>query len=148
MRRLEGTVWYPGASALGPYPLIVFSHGFSASKTTGAYLAEHLTSLGYVVVAVNYPLTNWNAPGGPVAVDVANQPADVSFLIDTLNAQGTTAGHVLQGMIDASRIGVAGISLGGLTTELVSFHPTMGDPRIGAAVSISGLTAMFTKTHF
>ena len=148
VRRMEGTVWHPATNAHGPYPLIVFSHGFSTTIAAGAYLAEHLASFGYVVVAVNYPLTNWNAPGGPNAKDVVNQPADVSFLIDTLIAQGATQGHVLQDMVDGSRIGVVGTSLGGLTTELVTFHPTMRDPRIGAAISIAGLTAMFSKTFF
>jgi predicted dienelactone hydrolase len=83
VRRMEGTVWHPANNAHGPYPLIVYSHGFSASTAAGAYLAEHLASFGNVVVAVNYPLTNWNAPGGPNVKDVVNQPADVSFLIDT-----------------------------------------------------------------
>ncbi len=44
-----------------------------------------------------------------------NQPADVSFLIDTLLAQSTTPGHRLEGMVDKTRIGVTGISLGGMT---------------------------------
>ena len=57
----------------------------------GAYLAEQLASLGYVVVAVDYPLTNGLAPGGPDVKDVVNQLADVSFLIDT--PAGTQCRH-------------------------------------------------------
>ena len=147
-RRLEGTVWYPASDTQGPYPLIVYSHGFSSNKDGGAYLAKHLASLGYVVVAVNYPLTFWGAPGGPNVKDVVNQPADVSFLIDTLLAQSKISRHVLEGMVDGSRIGVTGISLGGLTTELVTYHPDMRDPRIGAALSIAGPTALFAPVFF
>ena len=148
VRRLAGTVWSPASASEGPYPLIIYSHGFYSTRRGGAYLAEQLASLGYVVVAVDYPLTNYSAPGGPNVKDVVNQPGDVSFLIDTLVAQSNTPGHTMEGMVDASRIGVTGLSLGGLTTELVAFHPTMRDPRIGAALSIAGPTTLFTKDFF
>ncbi|MEH6568118.1 MAG: hypothetical protein V7709_03515 [Halioglobus sp.] len=147
-RRMEGMVWHPVSNADGPYPLVVYSHGFTSNRDGGAYLARQLASIGYVVVAVDYPLTNFGAPGGPNAIDVVNQPADVSFLIDTLLEHSATTGHELEGMVDGSRIGVTGISLGGMTTALVSFHPKMRDPRIGAALSIAGPTAVFTPTFF
>ncbi|NND67453.1 MAG: hypothetical protein HKN19_07700 [Halioglobus sp.] len=147
-RRLEGQVWHPADNAGGPYPLIVYSHGFTSTWEGGAYLAQHMASLGYVVVAVNYPLTNFMAPGGPNVMDVVNQPADISFMIDRLIADSATAGHALEGMVDQSRIGLTGISLGGMTTTLASFHPEMRDERIGAALSIAGPTAMFTKKFF
>ena len=147
-RTLEGLVWHPASNAKGPYPLIVYIHGFSSNRKDGAYLAEQLASLGYVVVSVNYPLTHFMAPGGPNVRDVVNQPADVSFLIDSLLAQSATPGHKLTGMVDESRIGVTGISLGGLTTTLVAYHPDMRDTRIGAALSIAGPTALFTDTFF
>lgn len=148
VRRLAGKVWYPGSSSQAPYPLIVYSHGFTSNRDGGGYLAEHLASLGYVVVAVDYPLTNYAAPGGPNVKDVVNQPADVSFLIDSLVQQSMTPGHALEGLVDESRVGVTGISLGGMTTALVSFHPQMRDPRIGAALSIAGPTAVFRESFF
>ncbi len=148
VRRLVGKVWHPASNAQGPYPLVVYSHGFSSTRDGGTYLAEQLASLGYVVVAVDYPLTNFAAPGGPNVKDVVNQPADVSFLIDSLVAQGKTPGHQLEGMVDESRVGVTGLSLGGMTTALVSFHPEMRDPRIGAALSIAGPTAVFKDSFF
>jgi dienelactone hydrolase len=147
-RTLKGRVWYPSNNIAGPYPLVVYSHGFSSFHENGRYIAEHLASLGYVVVAVDYPLTHLRAPGGPLVKDVLNQPADVSFLIDTLIDQSNTAGHVLEGMVDPSRIGVTGVSLGGMTATLVAFHPEMRDPRIRAALSIAGPTSLFTATFF
>ncbi|MEP5568322.1 MAG: hypothetical protein ABJN62_10845 [Halioglobus sp.] len=147
-RRLEGLIWHPESNAQGPFPLIVYSHGFSSTRDGGAYLAEQLASMGYVVVAVNYPLTYFEAPGGPNPRDVVNQPADISFLIDSLLQQSETSGDPLEGMIDETRIGATGISLGGMTTALVSFHPEMRDPRIRAALSIAGPTAVFKKSFF
>lgn len=147
-RRLAGMLWYPADDSAAPYPLVVYSHGFTSTIEDGAYLARHLASLGYVVVAVNYPLTHFGAPGGPNALDVVNQPADISFMIDRLLEDSTTAGHVLEGKVDPNRIGATGISLGGMTTTLVSFHPTMRDDRISAALSIAGPTAIFTERFF
>jgi hypothetical protein len=79
---------------------------------------------------------------------VVNQPADVSFLIDSVLAQSATAGHMLAGMIDDSRIGVTGISMGGMTSTLVAYHDSMMDERVNAVLSIAGPTSSFTDTFF
>jgi dienelactone hydrolase len=147
-RELQATIWHPADNTEGPYPLIVYSHGFSSMRTGGAYLAEYLASHGYVVVAANFPLTNMNAPDRPYVRDVTNQPGDVSFLIDSMLEQSSDSEQLLHGMVDAQRIGVTGLSLGGMTSTLVAFHPTMGDPRVKAALSIAGPTAQFTELFF
>jgi len=147
-RELVSRVWYPSENAQAPYPLVVYSHGFSSERNGGAYLAQQLASEGYVVIAADYPLTHRNAPGGPYVVDVVNQPGDVSFLIDSMLAHNRDSNHPLAGMIDPERIGVAGISLGGLTSTLAAFHPQIGDPRIKAALSIAGPTEPFTEVFF
>lgn len=147
-RRLETTLWYPADAAAGPYPLIIYSHGFSSSRVGGAYIAEHLASHGYVVAAADYPLTNMYAPDRPYVKDVVNQPGDVSFMIDRLLSQSADPDHRLFGLIDIDRIGVTGISLGGMTSTLVAFHPTLGDGRVSAALSIAGPTAQFKQRFF
>lgn len=147
-RQLQTTVWYPQEREYSPYPLLVYSHGFSSSRREAEYLARHLASHGYVVVAADYPLTNMRAPGGPQVKDVVNQPADVSFLIDSLLQLSTDAGHGLHGQIDPERIGALGLSLGGLTTTLAAFHPELRDERIRAAISIAGPTFVFTPAFY
>ena len=147
-RTLPGSVWYPLEAEAGPRPLLVFSHGFTSFRRNGRYLGEHLASHGFVVAAVDYPLTNWAAPGGALVEDVVNQPGDISFVIDTLAGHSRVAGHALSGKVDANRIGVFGISLGGLTSTLAAFHPDLRDERIGAALSIAGPTNLFTPRFF
>jgi len=77
-----------------------------------------------------------------------NQPGDVSFLVDTLLSYSRVSGHALSGKLDPGRIGAFGISLGGLTSTLVGFHPQWRDPRVAAVLSIAGPTSFFTSAFF
>lgn len=147
-RTLVSTIWYPDQEVEGGFPLIVYSHGFSANRNNGEYLAIHLASKGYVVIAADFPLTSASVPGGPMLNDVVNQPADISFLIDTILAYNESSGHPLVGMVDAERIGLVGTSLGGMTATLAAYHPTMADIRVRAVLSIAGPTAPFTEAFF
>jgi predicted dienelactone hydrolase len=147
-RRLVGRIWRPDDSSGAPYPLIVYSHGLMSTWKEAAELGPYLASYGYVVIAVNFPLTAYSAPEGPYVSDVLNQPADVSFLIDSLLAQNGEPGNRLEGMIDPLRIGVMGLSLGGLTTTMVTFHPELRDKRVAAALAIAGPMAMFNPAFF
>ena len=145
-RTLVTNLWYP-TNVDGMHPLIIYSHGFVSNRNGGSYIAEHLASHGYVVVAADYPLTHGGAPGGPLISDVVHQPGDVAFLIDSvIDLNG--ADRPFPGRIDTARIGVAGLSLGGLASTLVAFHPRLRDPRIKAAVSIAGPAHMFTEAFF
>lgn len=151
-RIFEAAYWYPvnhqGAVPEGQHPLVVYSHGFGSSRESGKHLGVYLARNGYIVIAANFPLTNRSAPGGPEPKDVVNQPGDVSFLIDTVIAWSLDKGHILSGHIDETRIGVTGISLGGMTTTLVSYHPTNRDPRIKAAASIAGPSSSFSEKFY
>jgi len=149
-RTLVTEIWYPAVTAGrdatfdpsgGPYPVIIQSHGFSDFRTGESQVTSHLASRGYIVAAPDFPLSNLLAPGGPTIADVHNQPGDVSFVLDQVLAEyGSDA--------DATRIGASGLSLGGLTTWLVTYHPLFRDPRIRAAVGMAGPACMFRAGFF
>lgn len=163
-RTLVTEIWYPTdiapatgkpetrdaplAAAGRPFPLVLYSHGFMSTRTGGAYLARHLASYGYIVAAADFPLTNGKAPGGPNVMDVVNQPADLSFIIDQLLALSGDPHDAFAAGIDAQRIGATGLSLGGETTYLVAFHPTLRDPRIRAAAPQAGPGCSFNGVFF
>lgn len=146
-RTLVTSIWYPEGDSSDRYPLVIYSHGFMSSRDGGDYLARSLASHGYVVASADFPLTNTAAPGGPSVSDVSNQPGDVTFLIDSLIGLEGDA-KPFTGEIDPARIGVMGLSLGGLTSTLVTYHPRWRDERIKAAVSIAGPAVMFTRRFF
>ncbi len=145
-RTLNTTLWYP-VDVDGAHPLVIHSHGFTSNRTDMSYVAQLLASHGYVVAAADFPLTHGGAPGRPNAQDVGNQPADVSFLIDSVSALNTED-KPFAGTIDPQRIGLMGYSLGGLTTELTTYHATLRDPRVAAAVSVAGPTTGLTESFF
>ncbi len=148
-RVLEGKLWRPAETAQGSgYPFLVYSHGFMSFHDEGTYLARFLASHGYIVVLADFPSTNYFAPGGPYPGDVVNQPGDVRFIIDAVLKRNNDPDDSLFGQVDEQSIGALGLSLGGMTTELVTFDGRLRDERIRAAVSIAGPARMFTDTFF
>ena len=145
-RRLQTTIWFPRA-APGPHPLVLYSHGFLSTRRGGTYLAEWLASRGYVVAAPDHPLTARWTRGDRVIDDVVNQPADLRFLADTILGWDECE-RPFEGAVDPERIGVMGLSLGGMTATLAAFHPRLRDPRIRAAVSIAGPMTIFAPGFF
>ena len=147
-RKLVTEVWYPTAgdgdepvrdapAARGRFPLIVNSPGYNDLRIGAGYLATALAARGYVVASLDFPLTGGATMGGPELPDVVNQPADVRFVVDTLLARSRAKGSWLRHRVDAKRIGLQGLSLGGFTTLLAAYHPVLRDRRVKAAVALA-----------
>ncbi|HEV2924552.1 MAG TPA: hypothetical protein VGW98_10990 [Solirubrobacteraceae bacterium] len=128
----------PAASASGPFPLVVFGHGFNVTPSLYARLLHSWAQAGYVVASPVFPLENPNAPGGPNEADLINQPADVRFVISRMLASSRLSSDPLAGLIDPAAIAVAGHSDGGDTALAVAYDPRSRDPRVDAAVVLSG----------
>ncbi|HEV3230218.1 MAG TPA: hypothetical protein VGY97_12135 [Solirubrobacteraceae bacterium] len=122
----------------GPYPLVVFGHGFRLSPRPYERLLSAWARAGYVVAAPVFPLENANAPGGPNEADLVNQPRDMTFLISRLLAASAAPKDPLSGLIDPKHIAVAGHSDGAETALAVAYDRFFVDRRVGAAVILSG----------
>lgn len=97
----------------GPYPLVVFSHGYALSPIVYSTLVEHYASRGYVVLAPEHnesfdeSLTGfWKA--------LIDRPLDIHHAIDQAELL-TMPGAPLAGLIDMDKIAVVGHSYGGYT---------------------------------
>lgn len=128
----------PPARAAGPFPLVVFGHGFAVTPATYARLLRAWASAGYVVAAPIFPLENAHAPGGPNEADLINQPRDMSFVISRMLTAGADPHSRFAGLIEPHQIAVAGQSDGGETALAVAYNRRFLDRRVRAAVILSG----------
>lgn len=128
----------PAAVGDGPFPLVVFGHGFDLTPGFYASMLQSWARAGYVVAAPAFPLENADAPGGPDESDLANQPRDMRFVISSVLAASGASSGPLAGSIDPRRIAVAGHSDGGDTALAVAYDRYYRDPRVSAAIILSG----------
>jgi predicted dienelactone hydrolase len=127
----------PDLSA-GPFPLVVFGHGFAVTPATYYRLLLAWAAAGFVVAAPVFPLENANAPGGPDENDLVNEPGDMSFVISGLLAADRNPDALLHGAIAPSEIAVSGQSDGGEAALATAYDRYYRDPRVRAAVILSG----------
>lgn len=138
-RTLETVVSYPkGASRKRPLPLVVFATGYGGTAINYADLYDHWVRAGYLVAAPTFPLSSDGAPGGETVADLANQPGDLSFVLDEVLRESAAKGSKLFGLVDAERVGLAGKSLGAITVFHLLFAPGHTEDRFRAAIPMTG----------
>jgi dienelactone hydrolase len=94
----------------GPYPLVIASHGWSASEANQEGWAQQFASWGYVVVVPTFP----NALTPDTAVNAGIIEALVAMY------QIPPAGSPAEGKVDPLRLALEGHSAGGLATAVAA----------------------------
>jgi predicted dienelactone hydrolase len=144
-RRLLIQIWHPLASSPGNpagaatarLPLIVFGPGFMQCASPYGDLLRAWASAGYVVAAVNFPLSDCRTGAAATESDLVNQPADMSYAITALLRRSSQAGR-LGGPLNPREIAVAGQSDGGDTVAAVAANSCCTDRRVRAVAVLSG----------
>lgn len=121
------------ATSAGPFPLVVFAHGYRLAPYTYTELLRAWARAGYVVAAPYFPLTHEDAKVVDRS-DLINQPQDLRFLIAQLLA---VRSGPLRGLADGTRIALGGHS-DGVDSALAVTYSQRRDPRIRAALGFSG----------
>ena len=107
----------------GPWPLVLFSHGYGGIRFQSFFLTEHLASHGFVVAAPDHPgntLTDVAFGGGDATQSSIDRPLDMLYVLDQM-----LAGSI---PIDAQRVGITGHSFGAWT----ALETARRDPRFRA----------------
>jgi predicted dienelactone hydrolase len=135
------------ASADGPFPLVLFAHGFSAYPTEYQFLLTHLASWGMVVAGPDF-----NERGLLAAltgsVTTTDETAVMLATRDLLQRTSDAPTGVLSGIVDSSNTGTIGHSAGvssavGAAVEepaIKTFVAMSGGRAPGAADGASGTT--------
>ena len=99
------------ASQKGPFPLVLFAHGFSAYPTEYQYLLVHLASWGMVVAGPDF-----NERGLLAALSGSTTTTDETAVMlstrDLLQSENEKAGGLLDGKVDTTDVGTIGHSAG------------------------------------
>jgi predicted dienelactone hydrolase len=159
-------MWKPaGPPPAEGYPIIVFSHGFTLCEANSKFLTEGLAQAGYFVLAPHHQDGSCGGKhGGKLIGKLAKlskgpeepfrnadgwNDATYTDRRDDLEAvlDAVLKNKSFQGVpIDASRVGLAGHSLGGYTAlALAGAWPSWKDPRIKAVLAMSPFCTPFFK---
>ena len=133
-RGLRARIAFPQGE--GPFPLVVFSHGFACYRESYSGLTDHWASHGYVVVQPEHP----DCPTSPTRLRPQDATrihyiriSDVERVLDALFAPGEEIPG-LTGNIDYGRKVMAGHSFGGMIAQIIWGQP-LKDPEGSGTVS-------------
>jgi dienelactone hydrolase len=135
-RVLRTTIVRP-TSQDGPWPLVVFGHGFAASAATYATLLEAIAGAGFVVAAPEFPGSSSALQGRPDETDLAEEPCDLRFVAQRVEAASASDGE-LSGMIRPGPVALVGQSDGATAAAFAALVPrSCPSPPIAAVVAFS-----------
>jgi dienelactone hydrolase len=126
----------------GKLPVILAIHGADGDPSRLAPLLDVWAKAGHVVAAPTFLKTRKDARGKALASEVAQQAADARFVLDELLDRAPAL------RIDPSEVGVAGMSLGGMTVYGLISHTCCQDGRIQAAIVMAGVHDNFPSGRY
>jgi len=96
-----------------PFPLVVISHGYPGNRLLMSHLGENLASKGFVTVSIDHTDSTY-ADRQAFASTLYNRAPDQLFVVREMARLGAARSNsALAGLIDATRTGIVGYSMGG-----------------------------------
>jgi fermentation-respiration switch protein FrsA (DUF1100 family) len=111
------------ASGDGPFPLVLFSHGFASYRTQSTTLTTHLASWGFVVISPDYLERGLRSVLGEPPASPRTDLSVADEAIETIRAATADPADPLGGVVDASAVYPIGHSAGGGTTLRLLSRP-------------------------
>jgi predicted dienelactone hydrolase len=102
-----------GAAGSGAYPLVIISHGYPGNRYLMSHLGENLASKGFVTVSIDHKDSTYDDQKA-FSSTLYNRSFDQLFVLNEIDRLGQNgSGSFLAGLVDASRTGFVGYSMGG-----------------------------------
>ncbi|GIV09725.1 MAG: hypothetical protein KatS3mg019_1816 [Fimbriimonadales bacterium] len=125
---LQLRMTYPDGK--GSFPIIIWSHGATATKDLYQPLIRYWASHGYVCIQPNHSdsvaLTGRARLTPDTLRDWESRPQDIRFILDSLDALEAKVPE-LKGKLNRKAIGVGGHSFGAHTTQLLAGATTINN---------------------
>jgi predicted dienelactone hydrolase len=100
-------------TASAAFPLVIISHGYPGNRFLMSHLAENLASKGFVVASIDHKDSTYDDQRA-FASTLYNRPLDQLFVLNEMARLGRAgSGSFLSGLVDATRTGLVGYSMGG-----------------------------------
>ena len=97
----------------GGYPLVVISHGYPGNRYLMSHVGENLASKGFVTVSIDHKDSTYDDQKA-FGSTLYNRPFDQLFVLNEIERLGRAgSGSFLSGVVDVSRTGIIGYSMGG-----------------------------------
>ena len=151
---LDVMAWLPSSGVPGPWPVIIFSHGFHGCGTQSTFLTKALADSGYAVFAPDHkdaacrnmrawlgrPQAEFRDPTGWDDSVYRDRADDLEKVINALSQDPLYR----SAPYDWNRLGLMGHSLGGYTVVGIGGGwPKWKDPRVKAILALSPYAAPF-----
>lgn len=95
------------------YALVVISHGYPGNRYLMSHLGENLATKGFVTVSIDHKDSTYDDQQA-FGSTLYNRSLDQLFVLNEIDRLGTPgSASFLSGLVDASRTGVVGYSMGG-----------------------------------
>jgi dienelactone hydrolase len=100
-------------SAAGPFPVVLFSHGYGGYPEQSSFLTDHLATWGFVVVAPDHRSRDLHAVIGNTTVPGQGDIADLTQALAVTRFLNADPGDQFAHKLDLSRVATLGHSAGG-----------------------------------
>jgi len=100
-------------SAKGPFPVVLFSHGFGGYPEQSSFLTDHLATWGFVVVAPDHRTRDLKAVISNTATSGTQDITDLRQALALVRSMNASPGTLLTGKLDLTRVASLGHSAGG-----------------------------------
>jgi dienelactone hydrolase len=107
------------ASTKGPFPLVLFAHGFAGFPAQSTFLTTHLAQWGFVVAAPDFLERDLASTLGAKPTHPLTDGEVVRATVKLLRQTSATASSLLAGTVKRGRFAITGHSAGGATAIAV-----------------------------